>query len=236
MSAPQRNDGMTAVPPAGRAATPRPVPRVPCRAATRAAQAGFTLLEILVAVVVLGFLLAGLAQATRFGLRAWTTQARMIDRRADLDAADRTLRTLLGGLDPGYRVDPPNIVGTAHGLAFTASLPEGAALAAGVTERRMDVLLTVDSRHRLLLRWTPALHARRLAPPPPHETVLLEGVARIDLAYWRDEGGGGWADVWDGRVPPVLIRVGFVFVPGRGAGPGAWPPVVVAPRRAPADD
>ena len=197
----------------------------------RGAQAGFTLLEIMVAIVVLGFLMAGLAQATRFGLRAWDTQARLIEQRGDLDAVDRTLRTLIGGLDPGYRVDPPNIVGNAHGFAFTTTLPEGAALAAGLASRRADVLLTVDAARRLLLRWTPARHAARLAPPPPPiETVLLTGVVRIDVAYWREP--GGWVAAWDGRVPPALVRIRLVS----DAGPtSAWPPIVIAPRRVPAD-
>ena len=38
---------------------------------------GFTLLEILVALTVLGFLLAGLAQGVHFGLLAWGTEVRL---------------------------------------------------------------------------------------------------------------------------------------------------------------
>ena len=34
---------------------------------------GFTLLELLIALTVLGFLLAGLAQGVHFGLLAWRT-------------------------------------------------------------------------------------------------------------------------------------------------------------------
>ncbi len=202
------------------------------RAGLRAgAQAGFTLLEVLVATVVLGFLLAGLTAGTRFGLRAWATQTRLIDRRAELDAVDRTLRGLIGGMDPGWRVDPPNIVGTAHGLAFTATLPQGAALTAGMTERRADMLLTVDGAHRLLLRWTPALHAHALLAQPSHETVLLAGVERIELGYWREAGGGAWLGSWEGRVPPGLVRLRIVPEGG-----GSWPILVVAPRRSVADD
>ena len=41
---------------------------------------GFTLMETLVALVVLGFIVAGLAQGLRFGLVAWDRQAVVIDR------------------------------------------------------------------------------------------------------------------------------------------------------------
>ncbi len=235
-------------PPTAQPAAPPPVARrrpapggeasggaAPVRAARApapsGAQAGFTLLEVLVATVVLGLLLAGLAGGTRLGVRAWATQERVVARRAQLDAVDRTLRTLIGGMDPGYRADPPGIRGTAHAMVFTATLPQGATLAAGVSDRRAEVRLEVDASHRLLLRWTPAVHARRLSPPPLHETVLLDGVAGLDLAFWRESGGGAWLGAWEGRAPPSLVRLRIV--PDGG---GSWPAIVVAPRRAVADD
>ena len=67
----------------------------------RAPQAGFTLLEILVALVVLGFLLLGLAEGVRFGLRAWDTETRLVDRGADMDAMERVMRHAIVAADPG---------------------------------------------------------------------------------------------------------------------------------------
>src|SRR5918997_799427 len=63
-------------------------------------QAGFTLLEVLVALAVLGFLTLGLAGGVRFGLGAWDSQARLIDRTGDLDVADRALRRIVAQLVP----------------------------------------------------------------------------------------------------------------------------------------
>ena len=60
-----------------------------------AAQAGFTLLEIMVALVVFGILVAGLAQGVQFGLRAWNGQTALIAQRGDMDAGDRALRGLI---------------------------------------------------------------------------------------------------------------------------------------------
>jgi general secretion pathway protein J len=207
---------------------------------------GFTLLELLVALVVFGLLMAGLAQGLRFGLGAWSTQSRVIARDADLDAVERVLRALLGGLDPGRKIDPPNIVGTNAGLAFTAELPRGAppgrasggasggasdGPAIGDSGRHADMLLHVDAAHRLVLEWLPHLHVRRLGPPPaPVETELLPGIARLELAYWTRD--GGWRDAWRDRVPPDLIRVRLIFVAGDAR---RWPDIVIAPMRRPAD-
>jgi general secretion pathway protein J len=188
-----------------------------------ATASGFTLLELLVALVVFGLLMAGLAQGVRFGLTAWGAQSRMIARDADLDAVERVLRRLLDGVEPGRPVDPPNIVGTAASLAFTSDLPEGAAGTA--SERHADILLRVADA-RLVLRWVPHLHVRRLAPPPaPVETELLHGIDRLDLAYWDE--GGQWRTAWRDRTPPRLIRLRLRFAPGD---PRHWPDIVVAPR------
>lgn len=190
---------------------------------------GFTLLEILVALVVLGFLMAGLAQGTRFGLRAWGAQSRLIDARAELDAVDRTLRRLVEGMDPGGPNQAPLIEGGRATLAFTSELP---AAAAAVT-RRADVALLVDAGGRLVLRWTPRLNAVRFGPPPPlQEVELLRGVARLELAYWpkptREAPAASWREGWAEPALPELVRIRLVFPPGDGR---RWPDIVAAPMR-----
>ena len=184
---------------------------------------GFTLLEVLVAVTVMGFLLAGLSQATRFGLRAWDIQARMIDQHGELDAVDRTLRRLIQQLDPGNPTTGAALAGNARRIVFTSDLPMAAASAA----RRADMILTVDTAHRLMLRWTPHLHVRRVGPPAaPHDIELLRGVDRLELGYWRRDGAGGWLNQWSDRELPSLIRIRIVFVEGDGR---TSPDIVAAP-------
>ena len=61
-------------------------------------QAGFTLLELLVVVVVLGLLIVGLSQGVRAGLALWNAQSRRTDETSELDAAARVLRSLLSGI------------------------------------------------------------------------------------------------------------------------------------------
>ena len=64
-----------------------------------ARDAGFTLLELLVALVVLGFILAGLAQGVHYGLRAIDSQAQLVGSRGELNAVDRALYRLVVSAD-----------------------------------------------------------------------------------------------------------------------------------------
>ena len=128
----------------------------------RGRDGGFTLLELLVALVVLGLVMVGLTGGARFGLRAWGAQSRLIDARAELDAVDRLLRRLIEGMDPGGPNQAPLIEGGRGTLSFTADLP-----AAVAATRQADVALLVDPAGRLVLRWTPRLNAVRFGPPPP---------------------------------------------------------------------
>ena len=207
---------MTA-PPGGSA----PASRRRARAAPRG-EAGFTLLEILVALAVLGFLVVGLTQGTRFGLRAWDRQARLIGERGDLDAVDRVLRRLVEQMDPGSRQESPRVLGSARALEFTTDLgPAAGALGT----READVRLSAENG-RLLLRWRPHLHAVRLGPPPPPtDTELLRGLARLEIAYLD---GSTWRDAWAERRLPELVRVRLSFPAGDAR---RWPDVVAAPLR-----
>lgn len=187
-------------------------------------EAGFTLLEILVALTVLGFLMAALAGGVQFGLKSWDLQDRFIDDRGDLDSIDRLLRQLIGRMDPGSDIVAPTIFGTRTSFDFTTDLPDGAASA---ETRHADVRLTVDAGHRLLLRWTPHMHARASGPPPPpHSVVLLSGVDHLDLSYWRAP--AGWVGEWRTREPPELVRIGIAFIAGDAR---HWPLIVAAPMR-----
>jgi len=195
-------------------------------------EAGFTLLETLVALIILGFVVAGLAQGLRFGLAAWDRQARSIDRDGALDTTDRTLRTLLAGMAPGIDPGVPAILGTSNRLAFTADLPMSAPAAA---IRLSDFVLGVDAAHTLILRWTPHLHAKLIGRPVPHEAVLLPGVAGVTFAYYRAAAGGqpgAWVDQWRGVDPPALVRV-HIALSNRAQ---HWPDVIVAPMRRHDDD
>ncbi len=179
------------------------------------------------ALIVLGFVLAGLAQAVRFGTRTWDMQQQALRSHGDADAVERVLRRVIEQADPGRDTVPAEITGTAATLSLVTDL----SAAARGRPRQAQVALGVDGAHRLLLRWLPYLHAPRLqAPPPPEQSVLLNGVDRLMISYWgRDQQGArGWHDAWQGPDLPDLIRIGIVFPPGDAR---RWPPLVAAPMR-----
>lgn len=187
--------------------------------------AGFTLLELLVALVVLGFILAGLAQGVRYGLRATDAQVRLLAERGELDAVDRALRHLIERMDPGTGRDGAGIQGTAGRLVFVSELPEASGLSTG----RAEFALGVDGARRLVLRATPRPPGRPFVPPPlPIETELLRDVAGIELAYWPRGANARWVSSWIANDLPMLIRLRVTFLPGDKR---HWPDIVAGPRR-----
>lgn len=179
---------------------------------------GFTLLETLVGVLILGFLLVGLAGGARFGAAAAIRQGQLRERGGDLDAVDRTLRQIVATADPAAP-----LTGTPGTLSLVAGIPN----AAGPN----IVALGLDGR-RLVLRWTPKPPGLPLVPPVQQQAELLSGLAGITLSYYAPatEAGAaaGWQAGWNRPRLPLLIRLRLAF-----ADPAAprWPDIVMAPRR-----
>lgn len=219
----------------GHPVTGRPVASCPV-ASGGATQAGFSLLEVLVALVVLGMLIGTLAQGVRFGLGAVAAQARIVGVRGDEDAVERALRRLVEHMDPGTFTTPPEMTGTAQRVEFVTELPLAAPVAAPVASGtgtaaqpalRVDAALEVDPRHRLLLRWRPHTGGQRLLPAPPAaEEVLLSGVDQVVFGFLSAQ--QGWQTSWHGTELPLLVRIHVGFPKGDRR---SWPDLIAAPQR-----
>jgi len=173
--------------------------------------AGFTLLEIIVAVVVLGFVLAGLAQASHFGIHAWDVQARESARVAEMERTDRLLRQLtLEAVAPLASDDKP-FLGREHNLEFITRLPDQPQTD---PVRRAKVAIGVDDQHRLILRWQPFANAVSIKKlPDPEQIVLVEGVDHLDMRYRQGvEDGGKWMPNWTDTSIPALVQFSIVMV------------------------
>ena len=187
---------------------------------TARTSAGFTLLEMLVALAVFGFLLAGLSQTVRFGLTAWRQDIRMSDRKTDQEAVDRSLRSIVENLAPGDDTARP-VDGSADRLSGVTRLRVPGS---GLMPVRIEAGVVV-SGNRLILRWRPYHHAQSLGPEPePQETELMSGVARLGIAYWQ--ASGVWVSSWGEPDLPSLVRFRVTFA---GDGAPRWPDIVVAP-------
>jgi general secretion pathway protein J len=179
---------------------------------------GFTLLELLIAISLLGLLLLGLAEANEYAFQSWRAQSRHLARTSELQGIDRALRLLLSGLDPGR---PPMVDGGSDKITLNTRLPSAVA---GRRDAVVTLLVTRD--HHLALRWHYPVAAPGLGDPLESELTLLDGVQSVRFAYHQAGAAPGWADSWDPGPAPDLVRVRLRFVDGD---PRDWPDFVIAP-------
>jgi general secretion pathway protein J len=195
-----------------------------------AAEGGFTLLEILVAVTVLGLLVIGLTQGVRTGLNLWNAQTRRNATIAELDATARVLRNVLtsipilpagaSGTAPlaiGFKGEPTRIT-------FVGELPTGLG-----ASQRADITIELKLG-RVLMAWVPHRHETPAGPPPaPTETELIGNVDDLQFAYWgtpNPNSAPAWLTQWDGPALPGLVRIRLGLAKGD---PRRWPDLIVTP-------
>ncbi|MGI4797235.1 MAG: PulJ/GspJ family protein [Janthinobacterium lividum] len=184
----------------------------------RLRQGGFTLLEILVGVAVLGLIIGVLYGGVSFALQAAQRQDAVLAKTGDYDAVNRALRRLIAEADPGG----PGIVplrGTPGRMTFSSRMPDGAGGGAA------DMALGITGG-TVVLRWTPRRPGRPLGPAPAaREAELLRGAQRVELSYW---GASGWRSEWVEAMLPALVRLRVIFAPGDAR---HWPDMVLATRQ-----
>jgi len=172
---------------------------------------GFTLLELLAVIAILGLILVALTGGVRFAGRAWETQERLIARQGDLDAVQSVLRQMIAS---GH-----SFQGDSASLSFVGTLPR--ALNDGGL---FDIVLRA-TEGRLVLDWQPHLNGAAL-PEEPMESELARNVSSVEFTYYFAKGDelGGWQrESKDKGKPPALVGVAVQNDKGR-----AWPPLVVA--------
>jgi general secretion pathway protein J len=170
--------------------------------------AGFTLLEVLVALSILGLILVALTNGVRFAGQAWQAQERSVTRRGDTDAVQNILRTLIAS--------GTQFAGTGSQLRFTGEMPEGLARAG-----LYDIELYSEA-DRLMLTWKP--HFKGAGQTNSASTEMGRDVEAVSLAYFY-AASKAWENVTrDNSAPPDLIRVIF-----RAHAVSGLPPMLIAP-------
>ena len=189
----------------------------------RVAQGGFTLFEIMVVLVIVGFIGAELAEGTRFGIAATRTADRWVAHDDDAATAERVLRALVLNAVAG---EDASFTGGSHRAGFATVLPSPppglhvATAAAAIAVEHGALVLHLAARYP----------GAALAPSAPIEMVLADGVAGLDISYWaRGDSGTVWRNTWNAEGLPLLVR--FHVVPRRGSRMPAWPDIVVGPFR-----
>ena len=200
---------------------------------------GFTLLELIVALVLLALLSTVLFGSVRFAGRSTDSGEAKVEAAASMRLAQEFLRANLEAQHPLRMrkiVDWPLLfTGGSDELRYAASLPARVA-GGGIWFYRLRVR-TDEARSPLVLeRMIPDLSAD--AAPEfanAERSVLADGIASLKLAYFgRDENAAQavtptWRDQWtDTQRLPLLIRIDVTSKQG-----APWPTLYVAPREAP---
>jgi prepilin-type N-terminal cleavage/methylation domain-containing protein len=194
----------------------------------RSRTAGFTLIEVLTVLAVVGLILAILAQGVRLGIQGVSSYHRTVRTQSDIEPVEHMLRRMIERMDPGTYPESPLVRGNAREIVFTTDLPDPA----GNGSMTADVRLEVDDGH-LVLWWTPHTGGVPFgAPPPAQREVLLDRVARLDIAYTARQAPETWVSSWDLAALPNLVRLRIVLPPGG----ETWPSIVARPLREQAEE
>ena len=190
-------------------------------------QAGFTLLEVVVALAIFGLVMAALAGGLGFSLKASRAGERRTDDtlaiarldgllRHDLERALR-LRTASGSHAP------LDFAGSSESLEFTVAAPSYPT-AAGLYQVRFAVLSSAGGE-TLSYRRRAAADTPVPAGADERPRALIESsAARISFAYFD---GQAWRATWlDAEALPRLVRL---RIADGWSGRLIWPDIIVGP-------
>ena len=214
----------------------------PMKKAANKRQRGFTLIEILIAMTLLGLLMAMLFGGLRLGTRAWeASDVRSADL-ARLEAVQGFIRRALTGAYPLITTGDDDakrkitFTGGTQAVEFTALMPAHFGVG-GFYSITLAVEDGADDRRLVFRRQLFQSGAEETSPPPAagadeeKEKILLDRISKAEFSYFgateKDE-TPAWRDEWqDQKSLPDLVRLNVTFADGDKR---TWPEIVIAPR------
>ena len=190
-------------------------------------EAGFTLIEVVIALAIFGLVMAALAGGLGFSLKASRAGERRTDDTLAIARLDGLLRhdlerALRLHTASGIRA-PLDFAGSTTSLEFTVAAPSYPT-AAGLYQVRFAVLASAEGE---TLSYRRRADAGTPAPADADErprALIGPAAAQISFAYFD---GKAWRDSWrDARSLPRLVRLRIAD--GRQGGP-LWPDIIVGP-------
>lgn len=196
--------------------------------------AGFTLLELLVAMTVLGFLAVLMFGTLRFGFQAWQRGTTVMAESDDIRVTQTVLRRLIAAAHPLRIADDAtrahvDFSGSEDRLTWLAPMPD--ALESGGFGRYDVFVKERQGRRELEIAWRPELVRDGDPAAAPNEMPLVTGIDGVEIAYFgalEPRQLPSWQSTWtDQATLPALIRLHVQFPKGDRR---LWPDLVVEPR------
>jgi general secretion pathway protein J len=194
----------------------------------RRCDGGFTLLELLVAIALLGLLMTVLLAGISLLTRHVALQGGHLDRAAVISVVESFLRLQLAkaaAIVPSDARDGSILfAGSGESVSFVATAPQS------VPSSGLEIFAVARAGRRLVVRSAP-FSGMLTGGAEPRETILLDGVSEARFRYYgvvppekEPRWHGAWQDMAD---LPRLVSVELAFADGT-----RMPPLLVRPRLA----
>lgn len=200
----------------------------------RASQAGFTLIEMMVALALVALMSVSIFESLRLAQRSYKQVVQEGSASWEVFSNQRLIRTMIesaypqgsGGGDAIY-----GLQGDKERLAVTAPAPS----AAGHGQLRYEIFLASASQGKrdLVIRWNSASAMDVTAEARATQEVLAEDVVAIEWSYRAQSVSGDlwnaeWHDSWNHtHALPSLLRLRVKF---GSRDTRSWPDLVIAPK------
>ena len=197
--------------------------------------AGLTLMELIVALAIVGLLALLLFGGLKYGSRVWNRTVARSQAMDDVLTAQRFLRGRLNLLDPFLPADNPAlrhgpVEGTADAVAFSAPLPQS-----GDQHGLYRYRLYVGRNKGQESLWVAWRLDRNGAPAGASDADwqserLVENIQSLTIDYFDTSSLGAprWVPDWrERRTPPALVRIRVAF---NAQDLRRWPALIVRPR------
>ena len=199
-------------------------------------QAGFTLVELIIALVILSFVMVLCGSGFRFGTKVWDSVNTQSERVDVLQAAQGFMRRNISHalihdrLFTDEEVANDNLfLGDPKRIRFISYSPRY-----GVDDFLYAYELFLDKNSdQLSLRYSPYNLGEKIAQNKSTSSIL-DGVKDIEIRYFSgfidEEDGDGWFSSWNDIYNlPLLIKINVTFIDEQ----IVWPEMVIQMRNGP---
>ena len=190
---------------------------------------GFTLIEMLVALALMGMIAVILITSLQLGGHTWQRVMRAAASTEDIAQAQEILRSRLSSLYPDDRPaaeisKPAFLISDGTSLEFSAAAPE--ATADGIL--RYQIGVSASSGALEIRSWSDQ-PGHLASPSDLSAEALLSHVAHLAVQFWLkpEATPGRWVDRWESNKVPELIRIDVTFAANDRR---RWPPLYIEPR------